>query len=167
MSAVLTNYHHTTQALRFLAATNKYVAIGRTTAWTNEGSPPAPDTSATVVEEVVCYAPLVQATLVVEDAGGTIGHLGTNYKTVSQGDAYTEGATKVYVKAEFPYSDAPLVTFRQIGFFTGLTKTGDAGNGILLPEKVVDPGVLEVLDNRTATTRSADKVDVFAALLTF
>jgi hypothetical protein len=161
---VLTVRHHVTQALRFLAATNKYMAIGRTTAWSNESSPPAPSSSASTVEEVVCYAPLAQATLVKPDSGGSISHLGSNYTAVTEGNAYTESATRVYVKANFDYANAPLVTFRQIGLFTGLSGTGA---GIRLPGAVSDPGILELLDNRTPTIRAADKVDVVAALITF
>lgn len=167
MPSTLTTRHHTSQALRFKNAAGIYMAIGRTTAWSNEASPPAPSASATAVEEVVCYAPPAQITLVKPDAGGAIEHLGTYYTAVSDGNAYTEGAYLVYVKCEFPYTQAPLCTFRQVGLYLGLVKNQGAGSGVLLPADVSSPGILEAIDNRTPTVRAADKKDVEAMLLSF
>lgn len=167
---ILTESHHVTQALRFLAATNKYCAIGRTTAWADEQNPPAPSASATTVEEVQAYAPLAQATLVIPDEDGLIEFLGDQYTAVAVEDAYTEGAVRVYVVARFEYAVGglpPLCTFRQVGIFSGLVKAGGAGNGVLLPNEVTSPGILEIIDNRTPTIRAADKVDVICAMVQF
>lgn len=167
MSAILTDFHHVTQAIRFLNATNVYGALGRTTAWTNEASPPAPDPADTELDETICYAPLTTQTLVVPDAGGSIEVDGVLYTAVSEANAYTSGAIRVYVEARFDYDNAPLVTWRQAGFYSGLVKGGGAGSGILLPADVSDPGILETCDNRTPTTRAIDKVDVITAVIQF
>lgn len=167
MAAILTDRHHVKQAIRFLNSTNVYGAIGRTTAWSNESSPPAPDPTATALTEVVCYAPLSAQTLVKPDAGGSIEVNGVLYSAVSEANAYTEGAIRVYVEARFDYDNAPLVTWRQAGFYSGLVKGGGAGSGILLPADVTSPGILETIDNRTPTVRAIDKVDVITAVIQF
>lgn len=165
---VLTERHHTNQAIRFFSSSNKYIGLGRTSAWPNEASPPAPSTSATTIEEAACYAPLTQQAYVVEDEAGTITHLGVKYRVVAGGDVYTYGARKVYVQAMFDYGNAPLpLTFRQVGLCVGLSKIQGAPEGILLPNQVSSIGQLEFLDNRIATVRAIDKVDVVAALISF
>lgn len=165
--STLTQSHHVAQALRFLAATNKYIGIGRTAAWDVETAPPAPSVIATGVDTPICYAPLSKACLVVADAGGAITFGGDTYLEVPPEDAYTVGATQVYVEAQLNGAAAPLVTYRQAALFSGLTKAGGAGAGILLPADVTDPGILEVLDNRQPTYRAADTLDVIAHLLQF
>lgn len=165
--STLTQHFHVAQALRFLAAPNKYIGIGRTAAWDVESAPPAPSVIATGLDTPICYAPLTRACLVVADVGGDISFGGDTYQTVAEEDAYTLGATQVYLEAQLDGADAPLSTYRQAGLFTGLTKTGGAGAGILLPADVTDPGTLEVLDNRQPTYRAADTLDVIAHLLQF
>lgn len=165
--SILTQSHHVAQALRFLAATAKYIAIGRSTAWDVETIPPSPSVIATELDEPICYAPLSKACLVVADAGGAITFGGDTYLEVAPEDAYTVGATQVYVEAQLNGAAAPLVTYRQAALFSGLTKAGGAGAGILLPADVTDSGILEVLDNRQPTYRAADTLDVIAHLLQF
>lgn len=164
--SILTQSHHVAQALRFLAATAKYIAIGRSTAWDVETIPPSPSVIATELDEPICYAPLSKACLVVADAGGAITFGGDTYLEVAPEDAYTVGATHVYVEAQLDGTWAPLGSYRQVGFFTGLTKTAGAV-GILLPNNVLDPGILEVIDNRQPSYRKADTLDVIAHLLQF
>lgn len=163
----LTTSHHVAQALRALAATNKYLGIGRTTAWADELSPPLPAGSATALTEPVCYAPLSRATLVVPDVAGDLAFDGATWRTVSPANAYAEGAVRLYLEGRLEYDDAPLVVFRQVGFFTGLTPATGAGAGVLLPSQVADPGVLEVLDHRRPVYRAADKVDIVAVMVQF
>lgn len=165
--AILTQNHHVANALRALAATNKYVGVGRTTAWANENVPPEPNALATGLEEAICYVPLTKAALVVPDEAGTLTFAGQTWREVSVGNAYTEGAKRVYFEGRLEYDEAPLVTFRQIGLFAGLTKAPGAGTGVLLPADVSSVGVLELLDNRAPTYRAADKVDVVGFMVQF
>lgn len=165
--ATLTQNSHVASALRLLAASNKYIGVGRSTAWANESAPPSPDALATALEEPICYVPLTKATLVVQDNAGTLSFAGQTWREVANVDAYDEGAKRVYVEGRLEYDDAPLTTFRQVGLFTGLVKAGGAGAGVLLPAAVTSPGVLEVLDNRTPTYRTADKVDIIGFMVQF
>lgn len=162
-----TTSSHVANALRFLAAPNLYMGIGRTTAWADDTNPPPEDPEQVALDEAVCYQPILTPKLLKQDIGGLIAWGGLMWTEVAIQDAYTEGATYAYCEAAFEYDDAPLVTFRQVALFTGLTKAGGAGSGILLPGEVTDPGVLEALDNRTPVVRAIDKIDTVTVVLSF
>lgn len=162
-----TTSHHVAEALRFYNAASKYFAIGRSTAWPNESSPPAEDPDAVAVEEVIGYAPTYQVKLLKQDVGGSFTYNGTNYTEVTPANAYTEEATFVYVDARVVGNELPLTTFRQYGLFTGLVPAQGAPAGVLLPNQVSSPGVLEALKNRAAVARYADKTDVPTFLFSF
>lgn len=156
MPRALTDAHHASQAIRFDAATNVYLAIGRTTAWPNESEPPTPTGQETVIDEVIGYKPAALS-LVKPDGGGAISWGGQTWTEVQPEDAVDENAQYVWVHATIEYDELPLTTFRQVGLYTGLTKAGGAGSGALLPGEVTDPGVLEAIDNREPEPRYIDK----------
>lgn len=156
MPRALTDAHHASQALRFHAATNVYLAIGRTTPWPDEQDPPTPTGQEAAIDETIGYKP---ATLVPvkPDAGGAISWAGQTWAEVAPGDAVDENAQYVWVHTTIEYDELPLTTFRQIGLYTGLIKAAGAGVGALLPGDVDVPGVLEAIDNREPEPRYIDK----------
>jgi hypothetical protein len=105
--------------------------------------------------------------LVVPDPEGTIDYRGTRWGVVSAQDAYKKGARYVYVQGFFRYDELPLVDYRQVGLFTGLTRANGVGNDIyaLLPAQVGDCGALEVLDNRTQVTRNPDQKESYSFVI--
>lgn len=165
---LITTRHHVADALRFHAAADKYFGIGRTTAWTDDADPPPEDPDAVVLEEVVGYKSLSAIKLLKPDAGGAFDWGGQKWTEVTAENARAQGATYVYVEARLEYAELPLITFRQVGIFTGLVRAGGApATGPLLPAQVTSPGDLEALDNRTPVLRAADKVDVLTMVLSF
>lgn len=166
MSA-LTVYHHTQQALRFIAALGKYMAIGRTSAWTDEQTPPTELSTTEAIDEPICYKPVAVQKFIVQDAQGEFFWANQIWRFVDPEDAMTEQATYVYIEAKLVGNEAPLTTYRQVACYTGLTPVPGAGLGVLLPASVADEGILEAYSNRKATPRASDKTDTIGLVLHF
>lgn len=113
--------------------------------------------------------------LVVEDAAAapavSIVHKGVRYRIVDPGleNPYEAGARKVFVEATFAYDELPVVAFRQIGVFSGLTRaSGVASSKIaLLPTEVASVGVIEVIENRPPVYRDPNEAETFGFLIEF
>lgn len=145
-----TNKHHVSRALSFKGLTNLFFAFGRTTPWTDENTPPAPD-PAQNMEETFAYKEVGYKTLVVrDDVNGTIVFPnGVKYKTVADVDAYTQLANMVYLKSTLDFAELVGSEFRQVGIYSGLIKVEGVPGGqtLLLPADVSSPGRLEILQN--------------------
>lgn len=97
-----------------------------------------------------------QVNLVVPDVNGTIAYRDQNWRIVDPADALSQGARWVYVATSFIYDELPVnVTYRQLGVFSGLQRAEgvSTSQGTLLPNQVASVGTVEVLENRSPTTR--------------
>jgi hypothetical protein len=166
--AISTVYGHVSRALQFHSLDAVWFCIGRTTVWTNEAAPPAPDVNQQEVEEVVAFKKWMEKKIVVPDAGGAIFYMGQNYREVTTGNAESEKARWVYVSTTLVGAEISLASFRQVGLYTGLTaKTGFTSKNILIPSEVQDTGLLEVIDNRRVTHRQADQSEKLSLVVEF
>ena len=165
--AILTIRHHVAEALRFYNAADMFVGIGHTTPWPNDSSPPAPMDTVEALVEPIGYKPVSTRKLLIPDEAGLFPWAGQNWTEVLEVDARDEKAIYVYIESRMEYDELPLVSYREVGIFTGLVKAGGAGSGALLPGEVTDPGDLEYLDYRQPEPRAIDKVDTIGVILRF
>lgn len=165
---IATNIHHVEEAIEFFKKTNLYMAVGRSTAWTDEEAPPADNADATVIEEIIGYKKIDSIYLVTPDVNGTIVYRSQKFKIVAEADAFTQGAKYVYVEAKLLYDQFPLTTFRQVGLFAGTTrKAGVEDKSVLLPSEVESPGKLRVIGNYKKQERFAEKKETLSFILEF
>ncbi|MEW6352109.1 MAG: hypothetical protein AB1646_23910 [Thermodesulfobacteriota bacterium] len=152
------------RALEMKNGDQLWVAMGRTTAWPEETSPPAPLPGATDIDEAIAFGKPVLATLarIVSEAeygqltgqqrvtlylGGEVIRLGF----VADGDAMTQSARFLYYRAVFnPALGHPAGPFRQVGIFSSLVPAAGYENAdVLAPAHVQDRGLLEYIDHCT------------------
>lgn len=135
-----------------------WMAIGRTTPWANETSPPSPTPGSTDIEEAICFVQPSQVSLCKEvdettynglpsDQRATIA--GLFFEFVADVDAYTENARFLYIRGIFdPSLGHPVDVFRQVGVFSGLIPAaGYEAATYLSPDNVDDRGLLEYIEN--------------------
>lgn len=138
------------------ATENTSVIPGVTLYVSNTSMTPG-DTYTFRVDGVMGFKTCDQVLLVVPDPAGEIDYRGEKWTSVAPADAVRLGVRHVFVSATFAYGELPLgVTYRQIGIFSKLVRhTGVSGSVVALtPSQVDDPGLMELVDNRPAVTRS-------------
>lgn len=126
------------------------------------------DTYTFRVDGVQGFKACDQVLLVIPDAAGAIDYRGQKWTSVAPEDAARLGVRHVFVSATFAYAELPLgVTYRQVGIFSGLVRhTGVADSVLaLLPSQVDDPGLMELVDNRTPVTRVSSLREEYEYLL--
>lgn len=109
-----------------------------------------------------------QVLLVIPDAAGALDYRGQRWSSVDPADAVSKGVRHVWVSATFLYGELPLnVTFRQVGVVTQLVRATGVTTSVvaLTPSQVADPGLMELVDNRTAVTRSESQREIFEYIL--
>ena len=143
-----------------------WVAVGHTSAWTDESSPPAEDLTITDIDDIQGFKKCDTVSLCVPDAAGTIEFRGQNYKLVADSDAYTEVARYIYFRADLKYDQFPVVTYRQTGLYANTTPaTGYESNDILTPAEVASNGTLRYYHNHSPVYRTADSVDIIEIII--
>lgn len=85
------------------------------------------------------------------------------------GGAIVEGAKYVYVECYLNYDQFPLVTYRQIGLCTGVTPNSvDVLTSSSYPgETYTSLGILEILDNRSPSTRDINQRELLSLIIEF
>ena len=157
----------------FKNANDLWLAIGRTTPWTNETNPPVESESTTNLTELKGFRKITNKSMcyTVSSGLGDINVLGQDYKFCSDNDAYSNDARFVYLRGEIFNSDFienPTFSYRQIGIYSNLTPaTGHEGSLVLDPGYVTDNGVLEYYSNEQPIERRDDRNDVFEIVLEF
>ena len=151
--------------LALLDKTNSvfWVAIGRTTPWTDENAPPAAAPGDTGLDEPVCYVkPQTISLCKSVNTGEDIIHKGNKYSFVSDSAAIAEDARFLYLFARFdPTQGQPYANFRQVAVYTGLRPVANHENDLwLAPSNVDDPGQWEYLDNDVVTTMTNSRIQV-------
>jgi hypothetical protein len=169
--AVTTILGHVSRARDFYDKTSIYFCLGKTSAWSDESNPPIP-LNTDSIEEVAGYKLVESKFLVIPDTDGSgeITYRDTKWKIVPYDEAFSKGARWVYVMSYISYDDFSTdLVYRQIGICTGLTKksTVASGKSNLLPSEVDNPGILEVLDNRTPIYREVDQREKLSVIIEF
>jgi len=166
--AISTVYGHVSRALEFYKQPELFFAIGRTTEWSDESIPPAPDVNTAEVEEVFAFKKVLEKKIVVPDPNGSIFYINSYYREVSAADAEAEKARWVFVSTTLAGNEVPLQSFRQVGLYSNLkATTGNESKIILMPNEVDDTGLLEVVDNRRVTHRQVDQTEKLSLVIEF
>lgn len=168
--AIATSISRHTRAKAFKDSTGTlFIGIGKSTQWNSSDTPPQPSDSATSLSEPIGYKQVDTKEFVIRDSNGTIEYLGEKWKIVSDQEAQTSKSRWIYIKASINYTELPTTTYRQIGIFSGLKRRSGvlASKSALLPSEVESVGSLEVIDNTTPNTRSANQKDHIHYILEF
>lgn len=143
-----------------------WIAVGRTSAWTDENNPPDEDRNDSDITEIVGFKKADVVSLAKQDGGGAIEFNGQNYTLVSDGNAYTETARFVYIKASLEYDTFPVVTFRQTAIYADLTPaSGHESDDPILPADVSDNGILRYYRNHVPRFRDNEIVDIIELVI--
>lgn len=169
--AVTTIKGHVSRAMDFYNKSSIYFCIGKTSAWIDEKNPPDPLNTDDMTEPAG-YKLIESKFMVMPDTTGTgeITYRDTRWKIVPYDQALAKGARWVYVVSYIAYTEFDIdLVYRQIGVYTGLEKAEGVASGKtnLTPEEVKNPGILEVLDNRTPVYRELDQREKLSVIIEF
>lgn len=169
---VTTTVGHVSRAISFQELANVYFGLGKTSPWENETddnfSAPLPSIEATELEELIGMKKVDVKSLVVPDEDGTIVYRDQTWRKISAEEAIKLGAHWVYIEATIYYDELPAQAYRQIGVFSRVvTKPSASSSAVLLPEDIINVGVLEILDQRKVVTRNEDSRDTFSMIIEF
>ena len=156
------------RALKFKTEVNIWVAIGRTTAWTNEASPPVVTKTTKDITEAITYVRPVTVSLAKTAEDGDITIDGVGYDLVADG-LDDQDARFLYLKTVFnPNLGQAYGDFRQIAVYADLdTATGHDADDWVNPSNVIDPGTLCYLHNDTVTLMSPVRTQTIELVLEF
>ncbi|QKE56357.1 baseplate protein [Bacillus phage YungSlug] len=186
--AIKTTKFQIGRALSFFKTPDIFFAIGKTSPWVAgdyvgqdvpqnpEKQPPAPNGDS-IVKEVVGYRKADKVLLVTPHDGSSVppgtqiieSTANTQWRVVSEAEAYTLNAKYVYIETTIQPTDFPSGEYRQVGVFTGTTrKSGVAvGKLALLPSEVQDAGKLEIIDNREKNIRNSATKEFLSYVIKF
>jgi len=169
--SIITKGAHINRALHFYNEPSIYYCIGKSTPWPDEENPPAPDPNVSQVDEIIGFKKVEMKHLVVPDeVNGTIRYRELMWRIVVPGAVFTEGCRWVFISTEISDSDLPLGSYRQVGVYSGLQVDASVlpGKYNLLPEEVVSPGVLEIIDYKgEPVNRQIDQTEKLALIMEF
>lgn len=143
-------------------AGSTYLAIGKTTPWTNESAPPAEEQNTSVLQEVIGYKKADKVSLCKPVADGestsypTVKYGGKTYALIPKDKAYQEKATLVYFETEVTGTDLPTGFYRQVGMHTGLKPKSGVTKSALLPTEVQSTGILQFFANKEPQNRTSE-----------
>lgn len=170
--AITTMLGHVNRARDFYSRSSLYFAIGKTSAWSDEMSPPNEDSSATTLEGVIGYKRYMTKHIVrPAESGETpdIKYKNEDWVIVNPDNALDESARWVYLDTTILYDEIPTGFYRQVGVFSDLTPETSVPEGKynLTPSEVAEEGVLEVIDNRQPSNRQIDQTEKISLILEF
>lgn len=150
---------------------NIWLLAGRTTPWSDEANPPAPEGDETTVEEPQ-FAKRVEVSYAVYPGSDTdydIRIESTYWKIAADESAsYSNNARYLYLKFVVDKGDGPDVDVRQFGIMLGLTAPGAADPILPLNAEITDYGRLLYLDNRRKIDREpTDQGEIFEYIIAF
>lgn len=162
----------------------RFVAIGRTSAWSDENNPPYPSEESTEVTELIGlqridsykYAKVIQNPTTLQKKTAVY-YKGLYYSTtqdynVAKEGGYTDILCVVTLDRD-TVSAIPIgITYRQVGLYVGVNATEDEIKYGITREQwdnkaQADKGMLEVLDNRAPISRMADQSEEIYIMLSF
>lgn len=160
---------NTTTALKVKNGSTFRIAVGRTTAWAVENTPPAPVVTTVDIEQIQGFKLVdVLSMCVLDNVLGTIEIKGNKYRLVTDNDSYTEGARYLYFKTTLLYAQYPLCTFRQIGVYVDtIAVTGHETDDILSIANTQSNGRLLEYENIQPVTRNSDSKNIIEMVYEF
>lgn len=166
--ALVTLKGHIQRAIDFFLKDNIHFVLGKTTPWEDDNNPPVP-TLTEEIQDVLGYRLITSRYMVKPDPEGELTYRDSKWKIISSDNAMEEGARWVYLSVFLESEELPLTTYRQVGVTTGLERAENVpiGKPNLLPEEVVDSGILEVIDNRKPVYRQLDQKEKLVIILEF
>ena len=172
-TGITTKYGRIHRGIVWKNINSLWVAIGKTSAWSDDANPPAEDVSTTDISEIKGFKKITNKSMCypVSTGSGDVTVLGQDYKFSTDDDAYTNDARFVYLKGTLEGTElveSPTYSYRQVAIYSN-TKPS-AGNETLLlltPSQVADNGVLEYYSNEIPVERRSDRNDVFEFILEF
>lgn len=169
MAATTTVGGHVARALDFVNKDTLYFGIGKSTPWQEDDIPEPPDILTSEVQEVIGYKKVEHAYLVVPDDNGDINYRDSRWRIVPPDQALAQGARWVYVDTYIRYTELPIVPYRVVCVISNLLPTADVAPGktALLPNEVLDAGIVEVVDNRGAVNRQVDQREQLSMVIEF
>lgn len=150
-------------ALRIKEQAEKtFLALGKTSPWENENTPPVADEALTDLEDLVGFKRMDVVSLCKELPEGattsypTVKYRGMTWKLVPDADAHYEEAYHVYFSCKVEENDLPSGEYRQVGVYTNVSSQ----KAILLPGDLdLEDRTLFFYDNRERFNRT-DRVTV-------
>ncbi|AFV80931.1 virion structural protein [Staphylococcus phage vB_SauM_Remus] len=159
--AIATNASHVELAKYIVSkADSIYLTIGKSTAWSNETSPPQPEETATSLQEVIGYKKATKVALVRpakttgDESKKEITYGNKRWVEIDSANAVAEGAKWVYLESSIVGDELPLGTYRQVGFVMDLLAKDSISKFNLLPSEVQSTGTLLFYDNKQFQNRS-------------
>lgn len=162
----------------------RFIAIGRTSPWSDENNPPYPDETQTEITELIGlqrvdsykFAKVIPNPTTLQKRTGVY-YKGLYYATTQDSEiALAEGYTSIMVQVTLDrdtVESIPVgVTFRQVGLYIDVNATPDEIKYGITKEQwlnklVEDRGTLEVIDNRPPLGRQDSQQEEIYILLDF
>lgn len=167
---IITNAAHCARALSLVEQGQLYIGLGRKSPWQGENEdgfiPPEPNPDATELDELIGMKKADRSVMVAPDDEGSIEYGGLKWKPLTIEEAFEKKSRWVLVEVTIMYDELPPTAYRQIGIFSRVkTVEGKEGQLILLPDEILDVGILEVLNNRKVVTRQTDTKDTYMMII--
>ena len=131
-------------------ANSIYVGLGKSSAWSDENTPPAESNTAIALDEPILYKKVTTAELCrltnVGETGGVI--VGTDsYVVATTADMNNPDYRYLYCEVNISGADAGAISYREIGLFSDLTPNSGVTKTTLLPADVSSTGTLLTISN--------------------
>lgn len=153
--SIATNNSRVYAAKQFKDKQNSmYVALGKTSAWTDEANPPLEAPTTSDVTEIIGYKKVTSTQLCRDYKSGdetgytVVSYGGKKYTIVPDDKRYAEKAWYVFVKADIGEADFDPTPFRQVGLYIDLTPKSGVTKTNLKPSDVSSKGVLQAFTNQ-------------------
>lgn len=150
-----------------------WIGLGKTTPWTDEGNPPAPDPGVETIDEPVIYKKATVVSFVVEDELGELAVYRNNelihFSFISPTEAIDQNISSIFIEGQFlPAEVGDEVVYRQVGIFSHLTPAeGYESADILTPANITDIGFLEWISHQEPVYIQPNQINTIQVIITF
>lgn len=170
---IIVSLHRVNNAIRYLNSVdgNLWMVIGGTAVWPDDNNPPLPEKATTSVNTPIGAVKATVEWVVADPEGEYIFNTsaGETYWTAMSDEAEARVRNCKWVLMRGSVSSTlPLTTFREIGFFSGLTPAaGHESETVLLPSEIDDYGYLESLEYRRPVSRDSGSTYTLSNIIEF
>jgi len=161
--AIVTNNAHIASAIRLLhARPTMYLALGKTSPWTDELNPPQETVDTGSLTELIGIKKVtdVQLCRFVESTekptGTTITYQGKTWEFITEANAYKNKTFYLYITTTVDGTDLPLGSYRQVGIITDPVLKAGVTTPSVPASSVTSQGTLHFYENRVAQSRTAE-----------
>lgn len=164
----MSNVGRVFKAIGFKASiANGWIAIAKSTAWTDDNSPPLEVGETTSLDGPIGYKKIATLSLAKEDSvNGAIKFRTRRFTLVNDTDAYTQSGFFVFISAEIEYDELPLTPYRQVGLYDSLVAIPAKSNSlVLLPSEVQTLGKLIAYSNDSPHNRAVNEIHAIEEII--